>query len=53
MILILVGDDRHGIEQEINKYKHKIPQQWRPLNYKRYSCDTLSEAIIEGLERLA
>ncbi len=49
MILILVGDDRHGIEQEIDNYKHQIPQQWRPLNYKRYSCDTLSEAIIDAV----
>ena len=49
MILILVGDDRHGIEKEIDNYKHQIPQQWRPLNYKRYSCDRLSEAIIDAV----
>ncbi|MDJ0593994.1 MAG: DNA polymerase III subunit delta [Pleurocapsa sp. MO_226.B13] len=49
MILTLVGDDRHRIEKEINKYKHKIPQQWQTLNYKRYSCDTLSEAIIDAV----
>ena len=47
MILILVGDDRHGIEQEINKYKHQIPQQWQTLNYKRYDCEQLSEAIMD------
>ena len=49
MILILVGDDRHGIEQEINKYKHQIPQQWQTLNYKRYGCDRLSEAIMDAV----
>ncbi|GAB4536509.1 MAG: DNA polymerase III subunit delta [Pleurocapsa sp.] len=48
MILILVGDDRHGIEQEINKYRYKIPQQWQTLNYKRYGCDRLSEAIMDA-----
>ncbi len=48
MILILVGDDRHGIEQEINKYKYQIPQQWQTLNYKRYGCEQLSEAIIDA-----
>ena len=48
MILILVGDDRHCIEQEINKYKHKIPQQWQTLNYKRYGCEQLSEAIMDA-----
>ena len=49
MILILVGDDRHGIEQEINKYRHKIPQQWQTLNYNRYGCARLSEAIIDAV----
>ena len=49
MILILVGDDRHGIEQEINKYKHQIPQQWQTLNYKRYGCEQLSEAIMDAV----
>ena len=49
MILILVGDDLHRIEQEINKYLQKIPQQWRVLNYKRYSCALLSEAIIDAV----
>ena len=49
MILILVGDNRHGIEKEINKYKHQIPQQWQALNYKRYSCEQLSEAIIDAV----
>ena len=48
MILILVGDDRYGIEQEINKYKHQIPQQWQTLNYKRYGCERLSEAIMDA-----
>lgn len=48
MIIILVGDDRYSIEKEINRYKQKIPQQWRSLNYKRYSCDRLSEAIIDA-----
>ena len=49
MILILVGDDRHGIEKEINKYKHQIPQQWQTLNYKRYGCEQLSEAIMDAV----
>ncbi len=49
MILILVGDDRHGIEKEINKYKHQIPQQWQTLNYKRYDCEQLSEAIMDAV----
>ncbi len=49
MILILVGDDLHRIEQEINKYLQKIPQQWQALNYKRYSCALLSEAIIDAV----
>ena len=49
MILILVGDDRHGIEKEIDKYKHQIPQQWQTLNYKRYGCEQLSEAIIDAV----
>ena len=49
MILILVGDDRHCIEKEIVKYKQKIPQQWQALNYNRYNCDQLSEAIIDAV----
>ncbi len=49
MILILLGDDRHRIEKEIVKYKQKIPPQWQALNYKRYSCDQLSEAIIDAV----
>ena len=49
MILILVGDDLHRIEKEINKYLQKIPQQWQALNYKRYSCAFLSEAIIDAV----
>ena len=49
MILILIGDDLHRIEKEINKYLQKIPQQWRALNYKRYSCARLSEAIIDAV----
>ncbi len=49
MILILVGDDRYRIEKEINNYKHQIPQQWQTLNYKRYSCEQLSEAIIDAV----
>jgi DNA polymerase-3 subunit delta len=48
MILILVGDDRHEIEKEINKYRYKIPQQWQTLNYKRYGCEQLSEAIMDA-----
>ena len=38
MIHILVGDDRHRIEKEINKYKQQIPQHLQALNYQRYSC---------------
>ena len=49
MILILIGDDRHRIEKEIAKYKRKIPQQSQALNYKRYSCDHLAEAIIDAV----
>ncbi len=49
MILIIVGDDRHRIEKEIVKYKQKIPPQWQALNYNRYSCDQLSEAIIDAV----
>ncbi len=49
MILILVGDDRHRIEKAIAGFKQKIPQQWQALNYNRYSCDQLSEAIIDAV----
>ena len=49
MIHILVGDDRHHIEKEINKYKQQIPQHLQALNYQRYSSDSLSEAIIDVL----
>ncbi|MBE9046374.1 DNA polymerase III subunit delta [Pleurocapsales cyanobacterium LEGE 10410] len=49
MIHILVGDDRHHIEKEINKYKQQIPQHLQALNYQRYSSDRLSEAIIDAL----
>ena len=49
MIHILVGDDHHHIEKEINKYKQQIPQHLQALNYQRYSCDSLSEAIIDAL----
>lgn len=49
MIHILVGDDRHRIEKEINKYKQQIPQHLQALNYQRYSSDRLSEAIIDAL----
>ncbi len=49
MILILVGDDRHRIEKAIAGFKQKIPQQWQALNYNRYGCDQLSEAIIDAV----
>ncbi|MEO1004707.1 MAG: DNA polymerase III subunit delta [Cyanobacteria bacterium J06638_38] len=49
MIHILVGDDRHHIEKEINRYKQQIPQHLQALNYQRYSSDSLSEAIIDVL----
>ena len=49
MIHILVGDDRHHIDKEINRYKRQIPQHLQALNYQRYSCDSLSEAIIDAL----
>lgn len=49
MIHILVGDDRHRIEKEINKYKQQISQHLQALNYQRYSSDRLSEAIIDAL----
>lgn len=49
MIHILVGDDRHRIEKEINKYRQQIPQHLQALHYQRYSCDLLSEAIIDSL----
>ena len=49
MIHILVGDNRHHIEKEINKYKQQIPQHLQALNYQRYSSDSLSEAIIDAL----
>lgn len=49
MIHMLVGDDRHHIEKEINKYKQQIPQHLQALNYQRYSSDSLSEAIIDVL----
>lgn len=49
MIHILVGDDRHRIEKEINKYRQQIPQHLQALNHQRYSSDRLSEAIIDAL----
>ncbi len=49
MIHILVGDNRHHIEKEINKHKRQIPQHLQALNYQRYSSDSLSEAIIDAL----
>ena len=49
MIHILVGDDRHHIEKEINKYKQQITQHLQALNYQRYNSDSLSEAIIDAL----
>ena len=49
MIHILVGDDRHHVEKEINKYKQQIPQHLQALNYQRYTSDSLSEAIIDAL----
>jgi DNA polymerase-3 subunit delta len=49
MILILVGDDRFAIEEEIKKHKQKIDPQWQQLNYQRFGCEQLEEGILEAI----
>ena len=45
MIVILAGDDNHGINKKIAEFSDKLDPKWKSCNYHRFCRDNLESAI--------
>jgi DNA polymerase III delta subunit len=47
-IILITGDDTHGIEEYVRSHKTQLPSEWSQLNTHEYDNDQLSNAIADA-----